>query len=84
MRCYIDNGDGTEDDHNKQDIDNLRVSGTRLRVDKNGEPNACNDDDEVSCQDEGDNDGNDGQQGEGDDRGQEGQDVQGRGSRAGR
>ena len=30
MRCYIDNGDGTVDDHIKQDIDDLRVSGTRL------------------------------------------------------
>ena len=29
MGCYIDNGDGTVDDH-KQDIDDLRVSGTRL------------------------------------------------------
>ena len=50
MRCYIDNGDGTVDDHNKQDIDDLRVSGTRLRGDKNGEPNACNDNEEVSFQ----------------------------------
>ena len=31
MRCYIDNGDGTVDDHIKQDIDDLRVSGRRLR-----------------------------------------------------
>ena len=31
MRCYIDNGDRTVDDHIKQDIDDLRVLGTRLR-----------------------------------------------------
>ena len=30
MRCYIDNKDRTMDDHTKQDIDDLRVSGTRL------------------------------------------------------
>ena len=29
----IDDGDGTVDDHNKQDIDDLRVLGTRLRGD---------------------------------------------------
>ena len=34
MRCYIDNGDGTVDDHIKQDIDDLRVSGTRLGGDE--------------------------------------------------
>ena len=30
MRCDIDNGDGTVDHHIKQDIGDLRVSGTRL------------------------------------------------------
>ena len=34
MRCYIDNRDGTVDDHIEQDINNLRVSGTRLCGDK--------------------------------------------------
>ena len=34
MGCYIDNGDGTVDDHIKQDINDLRVSGTRLGGDE--------------------------------------------------
>ena len=33
-RRNIDNEDGTVDDHSKQDIDDLRVSGTRLGGDK--------------------------------------------------